>query len=89
MFSFFRKKAPSPAATAAPPAGALIGSALVAPIEVPEAAPAAVERERWIDKLKSGLRKTGSSISAVFCPSRRWIASGRPSPLSSTMPRAA
>ena len=38
MFSFFRKKAPSPAATAAPPAGALIGSALVAPIEVPEAA---------------------------------------------------
>ncbi len=66
MFSFFRKKAPSPAATAAPPAGALIGSALVAPIEVPEAAPAAVERERWIDKLKSGLRKTGSSISAVF-----------------------
>ena len=66
MFSFFRKKAPSPAATAAPPAGALIGSALAAPIEVPEAAPAAVERERWIDKLKSGLRKTGSSISAVF-----------------------
>src|SRR5512140_553601 len=66
MFSFFRKK---PAATPAPaPAagGSLIGSALVQPIVVPVAAPVAPERQRWIDKLSAGLRKTGSNISLVF-----------------------
>jgi len=46
--------------------GSLIGSALVAPIEIPVPAPVAPERERWLDKLKSGLRKTGASISGVF-----------------------
>ena len=81
MFSFFRKKpaatpAPTPApgpavaaptAAAAPPATAsLIGSALVQPIEVPAPAPIAPERQGWLDKLSSGLRKTGSSISMVF-----------------------
>ena len=78
MFSFFRKKpapTPPPAPAAAsvvqpPPApaqgGSLIGSALVQPIEIPVAPPAAPERQRWLDKLTSGLRKTGSSISLVF-----------------------
>ena len=81
MFSFFRKKpaptlAPTPVpAAAAPPAPAsvppaqgagLIGSALVQPIEIPVSAPVAPERQRWLDKLTAGLRKTGSSISLVF-----------------------
>jgi fused signal recognition particle receptor len=81
MFSFFRKKpaatpAPAPAATAAPamapatappaPAGSLIGSALVAPMEIPVAQEVAPERQSWMDRLSAGLRKTGSSISQVF-----------------------
>jgi fused signal recognition particle receptor len=80
MFSFFRKKTPPPppapeiaaplsqAVTPPPPApaGSLIGSALVKPIDIPVAAAAPPERERWLDKLKAGLRKTGSSISTVF-----------------------
>jgi len=82
MFSFFRKKpaatpAPTPAPEAAPPppdvpaaapaARSLIGSALVRPMEIPVAAPPPPpERQRWIDKLSAGLRKTGSSLSQVF-----------------------
>ncbi|MES2416028.1 MAG: signal recognition particle receptor subunit alpha, partial [Pseudomonadota bacterium] len=80
MFSFFKKKSPPPApvqatpeapapavavATAPAPAGSLIGSALAAPIDVTAIA-IAPERERWLAKLTSGLRKTGSSISGVF-----------------------
>jgi fused signal recognition particle receptor len=62
------RAAPAPAAPApAPASGSLIGSALVNPISVPApAAPAAAERSGWLDRLKSGLRKTGSSISTVF-----------------------
>ena len=79
MFSFFRKKpAPTPAPAPVPAAAAtgatptvpaekgLIGSALVQPIQVPVAAPVAPERQRWLDKLSAGLRKTGSNISLVF-----------------------
>src|SRR5215208_5434392 len=72
MFSFFKKKPAAPPATplpAAPPpvqGGSMIGSALVQPIEVPAPAPVAPERQRWLDKLSAGLRKTGSSISQVF-----------------------
>jgi fused signal recognition particle receptor len=70
--------APAPVATpipqtptAAPQAplkqeGSLIGSALVQPIEIPVPAPVAPERQRWLDRLSAGLRKTGSSISLVF-----------------------
>ena len=71
MFSFFKKK--SPPASLAPqvqpvplPATGLIGSALVTPIEIINIGLIAHERERWLVKLTSGLRKTGSSISAVF-----------------------
>jgi fused signal recognition particle receptor len=60
----------APTAPAAPKwpssGGSLIGTALVTPIDIPVAAPVAPERERWIAKLTSGLRKTGSSISSVF-----------------------
>jgi fused signal recognition particle receptor len=63
--------APAAAPTVAPPppvkqAGSLIGSALVQPMEIPVPAPAAPERQRWIDKLSAGLRKTGAGISMVF-----------------------
>ena len=46
--------------------GSLIGSALVQPLEVPLPSAEPRARERWVDKLKSGLRKTGSNISGVF-----------------------
>ena len=70
MFSFFRKKPAPPAAAPIPPApaqgGSLIGSALVQAIEIPVPAPVAPERQRWLERLSAGLRKTGSSISLVF-----------------------
>jgi fused signal recognition particle receptor len=77
MFSFFKKKPAPPPATPAPPApsvtappeapgGSLIGSALVQPMEIPVPAPVAPERQRWMEKLSAGLRKTGSNISSVF-----------------------
>lgn len=55
---------PAPAAPA--PSGGLIGSALVAPMEIPVAAEIPQERQGWMQKLSDGLRKTGSSISQVF-----------------------
>ena len=67
---------PSPAPVApkpgAPGGGSLIGSALVTPIDIPEALALAVapERQRWFSKLQDGLRKTGSSISTVFTGSQ-------------------
>ena len=72
MFSFFKKKSqqPVPIAVDTPkPAGpsvSLIGSALVTPLDIDAIVAAAPERQRWLDKLSSGLRKTGSSISGVF-----------------------
>ena len=48
------------------PAGGMIGSALVTPIDISKIPAIAPERERWFAKLTSGLKKTGSSISAVF-----------------------
>ncbi|WP_029525868.1 signal recognition particle-docking protein FtsY [Polaromonas glacialis] len=52
--------------------GSMIGSALVTPIDIPEALALAVapERQRWFSKLQQGLRKTGSSISTVFTGSQ-------------------
>jgi len=62
---------PSPVSAPVPvpapaPSGGLIGSALVAPMEIPVAAEVAPERQNWMARLSSGLRKTGSSISQVF-----------------------
>ena len=79
MFSFFKKKSP-PASTATTPSrpiastdgtpvsgtGSLIGQALLAPIDVAAVGEVALERQKWLDKLKSGLGKTASSISRVF-----------------------
>ena len=57
MFSFFKKK-PVPTPDAAPASVAASTSPVVA---APEP-----ERNSWIDKLRGGLRKTGSSIAQVF-----------------------
>ncbi len=66
---------PMPPATAALPvnlpiskrsSGGLIGSALLAPIDLAPAGAVPPERQPWLSKLAAGLRKTGSSISGVF-----------------------
>ncbi|MEY5029198.1 MAG: Signal recognition particle receptor FtsY [Pseudomonadota bacterium] len=66
MFSFFKKKSPPPATPAADtpvPAPAAAVTASV-PATVPATDPA--PRSSWLQRLKSGLRKTGSSITTVF-----------------------
>jgi len=65
MFSFFKKKSPAPVAApeAARPAPVAAAPAPAVPATPPAAAP---ERQSWLDKLKSGLRKTGNSIATVF-----------------------
>jgi fused signal recognition particle receptor len=70
MFSFFKKK---PLITSAPPETQVpdlvpTAPAIAAlPVAAPAPAPAAVpERKSWLEKLKIGLRKTGSSIATVF-----------------------
>jgi len=52
------------------PGGGLIGSALVTPIAIPLPGAVPAERERWVSKLRSGLHKTGASISGVFTGTR-------------------
>ena len=64
MFSFFRKKAPTPPAPASPEAPAP-STAVTAPPPVP-APSVPAPRQGWLDKLKAGLRKTGSGIATVF-----------------------
>lgn len=68
MFSFFKKKSPptevvSTAAAAPSPEPAAAGSPAA-----PQAEP--VARQGWLDRLKAGLRKTGSSITTVFTGTR-------------------
>jgi fused signal recognition particle receptor len=46
--------------------GSLIGSALGAAITVPDSPTRAPERQKWLDKLRSGLGKTAASLSGVF-----------------------
>ena len=75
MFSFFRKKSPTPATDASPaPAAAPVATATALPQSHAQAqADSALDeatlpapRQGWLDKLKAGLRKTGSSIATVF-----------------------
>lgn len=79
MFSFLKKKfssakpeaAPAPAAPATPAAKAPTGAKLPATPApatlVPVDKPAAESgRQGWLERLKQGLRKTGSSLSTVF-----------------------
>ncbi|MBY0233717.1 MAG: signal recognition particle-docking protein FtsY [Burkholderiaceae bacterium] len=68
MFSFFKKKfgsAPAPAPTEAPVVAVNV-AADVAAESVVAPAPTEVPRKSWLDKLRQGLRKTGSSIAQVF-----------------------
>ncbi len=63
--------APTPAASVAPSSPVAVSSAAqkqAAPVAsaAPEPAPAPTERRSWLDKLRAGLRKTGSSIAQVF-----------------------
>jgi fused signal recognition particle receptor len=55
MFSFFKKKS-APIEPVAP----------IAPVPSPDPLVPEVERRGWLDKLRGGLRKTGSSIAQVF-----------------------
>lgn len=66
MFSFFRKKAP-PTSTESAPAPTALPTLTTPPAELAlaEVTPLA-PRQGWLDKLKVGLRKTGSSIATVF-----------------------
>mgnify|MGYP001422093298 CR=1 FL=1 len=66
MFSFFKKKSPPPATPAADtPVPALAAAVTTSvPATVPATDPA--PRSSWLQRLKSGLRKTGSSITTVF-----------------------
>jgi fused signal recognition particle receptor len=58
---------PAPAPAPAPmAAGGLIGSQLVAPMELPTVETVPPERQGWMTRLSAGLRKTGASISQVF-----------------------
>ena len=83
MFSFLKKKfssakpeaAPAPAAPATPAAKAPAGTKLPAtpapatlvPVDKPTAESG---RQGWLERLKQGLRKTGSSLSTVFTGTR-------------------
>jgi len=63
-------QAPTPAAAAVPTAMPSAPMVVVV-IPPPDAAPpAAAPRTGWMDKLKAGLRKTGSSIATVFTGTR-------------------
>ncbi|MBN8752437.1 MULTISPECIES: signal recognition particle-docking protein FtsY [Variovorax] len=63
--------APAPVVAAPPPAPPPVFAPPPAPAPAPvpapvAAAPVAPERKSWLDKLKTGLRKTGTGIQAVF-----------------------
>lgn len=75
MFSFFRKKTPPPQTPCAAPAPAPAAGPVeptAPPAEAPAAAAAAepIARRSWMERLRSGLRKTGSSLSQVFTGTR-------------------
>ena len=66
MFSFFRKKSPPEPAQSAPIPDNTPSASAPAVVT----APAAPARQGWLDRLKNGLRKTGSNIATVFTGTR-------------------
>lgn len=79
MFSFFKKKSPPPAPVKASVPGVPAPAAVAAPAGLLPVEPQAVEgreepvaapRQGWLDRLRAGLRKTGSSIAQVFAGTR-------------------
>ena len=67
MFNFFKKK-PAPEVVKEVITEKVIPSTATAVVTTPDPAAAepAPKRQAWLDKLKAGLRKTGSSIATVF-----------------------
>lgn len=65
MFSFFKKKSPTQPAEATTTSPALPAAARVEPPSEVPSEPASA-RAGWLQKLSSGLRRTGQSISTVF-----------------------
>ena len=68
MFSFFKKKAPLPAAPPAVPGPAAVSEAAPAAASLPQLQPE--PRSRWFSRLAQGLRKTGAGIAQVFTGTR-------------------
>jgi fused signal recognition particle receptor len=69
MFNFFKKKpAPEPLQQPSVEKATIhnVAPIAVSPFKSPEPSPTAAPRKAWLDKLKAGLRKTGSSIASVF-----------------------
>jgi fused signal recognition particle receptor len=69
MFSFFKKKPVEPVATTTEQGPTLLPEGwLTKPATLPDPAPAPapVARQTWLERLRAGLRKTGSSIAGVF-----------------------
>ena len=69
MFSFFKKKPPAPANSSSRPAASSVEPlSTSAPEPIIETRPAAAPSERrgWMEKLRAGLRKTGSGIALSF-----------------------
>ena len=72
MFSFFKKKAPvvaSPPTGPEAPAASTPSPEPAAEVDVAASAPGE-QRRPWLDRLKSGLRRTGSGITQVFTGTR-------------------
>ena len=68
MFSFFKKKPP---ATVADPAARVADTPATTPDQVVDAPPPPEPpRNRWLDRLAQGLRKTGAGITQVFTGTR-------------------
>jgi fused signal recognition particle receptor len=64
MFSFFKKKPPADAPSLPAPPPAPTQAPEPSPAPLPSQTPAA--RAGWLDRLRGGLRKTGTSIAQVF-----------------------
>ena len=64
MFSFFKKKPPSP--SAAPAVKAAGPAPQATALGAPEMAATAPQRQSWLGKLKAGLGKTAAGIASVF-----------------------
>ena len=71
MFSFFKKKPPATPATPADPPERVADSPARTPDQAGDAPPPPEPpRNRWLDRLAQGLRKTGASITQVFTGTR-------------------
>ena len=74
MFSFFKKKSPAPevqsAATPVASPESAPATGVIASAPSTASMPESAARQGWLERLKLGLRKTGSSITTVFTGTR-------------------